>query len=89
MQPDDPPVRFRDEQVWCGHQFLDPDAGRTRVRAILAEADEWCSVQQAQAHLRASIGGVGDQPRVFRDDMLAFHGAPPATSGPNASGNIA
>lgn len=145
---------------WCGHQFLDPDAGRTRVRAILAETDEWCSVQQAQAHVHAmavagadatcrvvagaahsfdrlepvhelaeavvapqaptvhladdgamidpttnrpdpelvdlemflaaakagfarygaSIGGVDDQPEVFRDDMLAFHTATPIAS---------
>jgi len=140
---------------WCGHQFTDPGVGTTRVRMILAERDEWCSVQQAQAlshaiavtgadatcrivpgaahsfdrledvHVLAdasvapnaptiylsddgsmidphtgladatrtdrdgfvagvtagfgvkgaSIGGVGDQPDVFRDDMLAFHTA--------------
>ncbi len=138
---------------WCGHQFVDASVGPTAVRAILAEADEWCSVQQSQAHLwaiartgaeatlsivpgaahsfdrlepvhelsdavvaphaptiyldddgamidphsneadpelidlhvfvaaakagfartGASIGGVGDQPDVFRSDMLAFH----------------
>ncbi|NND75697.1 MAG: hypothetical protein HKN44_11890 [Ilumatobacter sp.] len=138
---------------WCGHQFVDAGVGSTAVRAILAEADEWCSVQQAQAQVHAigrtgadatvrivpgaahsfdrlepvheladaavapqaptvyladdgamihphtgdadpaltdldmfllahaagftrrgaSIGGVGDQPDVFRADMLAFH----------------
>lgn len=145
---------------WCGHQYLDPEVGHTRVRAILAEADEWCSVQQAQAHIHAmavagadatcrvvagaahsfdrlepvhelaeavvapqaptvyladdgamidpttnrpdaelvdlemflsaakagfarygaSIGGVDDQPEIFRDDMLAFHTAPPGSA---------
>lgn len=143
---------------WCGHQFVDPRVGATRVRMILAERDEWCSVQQAQAHAHAiavtgadstcrvvpdaahsfdrledvheladasvapnaptiyladdgsmidphsgvadpalvdldgftaavvagfgvkgaSIGGVGDQPDLFRDDMVAFHTARPA-----------
>lgn len=141
---------------WCGHQFVDPSVGDTRVRAILGEADEWCSLQQAQAQIRAmaqagadatvrivagaahsfdrledvheleeavvapqaptifltddgamidphteeadpdltdldvfvaaavagfarrgaSIGGVGDQPEIFRADMLSFHTAP-------------
>lgn len=138
---------------WCGHQFLDPSVGSTRFRAILAESDEWCSVQEAQAQTAtirvsggdatvrvvpgahhsfdrlvepykiddaavapaaptimladdgsmidprvgtpnpdlvdldmfvaavvgghgvqgATIGGVGDQADIFRDDMLAFH----------------
>lgn len=138
---------------WCGHQFLDPSVGTTRYRAICAERDQWCSVQEAQAQTAAIrltggdatcavvagaehsfdrlsepysiddasvaptaptimladdgamidprlgtpdaaltdrdmfiaglagghgrrgavIGGVDDQPAIFRDDMLAFH----------------
>ncbi len=38
---------------WCGHQFVDAGVGTTTVRAMLAEADEWCSVQQAQAQIHA------------------------------------
>lgn len=141
---------------WCGQQFRDPRVGPTRVRAIIGDRDEWCSVQQAQgqvdamraagadAEIRvvpgahhsfdrlepvhtvdeasvapfapttmldddgamilpgstsavgdpaltdrdafvaaidaghgrrgAAIGGAGDQPELFRADMLAFHG---------------
>lgn len=139
---------------WCGQQFVDPSVGRTRVRAIIGELDEWCSVQEAQGQINsiratgadasiriveaahhsfdreeaphtlddasvtqyaptvmldddgamidpvsgvadpqledrdvfrssvrrgwgrkgAAIGGVGDEPDLFRADMLAFHG---------------
>jgi dienelactone hydrolase len=140
---------------WCGQQFRDPSIGRTRVRAIIGDLDEWCSVQEVQAQIQAmrltggdatvrvvggahhsfdreeavgtiedasvaptaptvlladdgamidprvgtpdpaltdrdlfvaaveaghgrrgaAIGGVGDQPERFRQDMLAFHAA--------------
>ena len=43
---------------WCGHQFLDPDVGGTRVRAIIGDQDEWCSPAQVQAHMHA-IGVAG------------------------------
>lgn len=45
---------------WCGHQFLDPTIGRTRYRAIMAERDEWCSVQEAQAQTNAIRLAGGD-----------------------------
>lgn len=44
---------------WCGHQFNDPDVGDTRVRAIIGELDEWCSVQQVQGHVRAIVAAGG------------------------------
>lgn len=44
---------------WCGHQFAHPGVGRTRVRAIIGELDEWCSAQQTQAYLHAlQLGGA-------------------------------
>jgi dienelactone hydrolase len=45
---------------WCGHQFVDPSVGGTKVRAILGEVDEWCSVQQAQAQVHAMALSGGD-----------------------------
>ncbi len=43
---------------WCGHQFLRPSVGVTRVRAILGERDDWLSVQQVQSQIQA-IGLTG------------------------------
>ena len=140
---------------WCGQQFADPAIGKTRLRAIIGDLDEWCSVQEVQAQVHAiqlaggdasirlvpgahhsfdrlepvtlieeaavspgaptimiaddgsmvdpttgesdaaltdgdifraanrrglgrrgaRLGGEGDQPTIFRDDMLAFHGS--------------
>jgi hypothetical protein len=38
---------------WCGHQFRDPLVGRTEVRVVMGDADEWCSPMQAQGHCQA------------------------------------
>ena len=38
---------------WCGQQFLNPDVGITRVRAIVGDQDEWCLPQQVQGHMQA------------------------------------
>lgn len=45
---------------WCGHQFVDPDLGGTRLRAIIGDLDEWCSIQQAQAMVAAMSAAGGD-----------------------------
>ncbi|MDW3218725.1 MAG: dienelactone hydrolase family protein [Acidimicrobiales bacterium] len=45
---------------WCGHQFLDADIGDTRLRAIIGERDEWCSVQEAQSQIAALRAGGAD-----------------------------
>lgn len=34
---------------WCGQQFLDARVGRTVVRTIVGDQDEWCSVAAAQS----------------------------------------
>ena len=38
---------------WSGQQFLDPSVGRTRVRAIIGDRDDWCPPLQVQAHIHA------------------------------------
>ena len=38
---------------WCGHQFVDPRVGRTDVRVIMGDADEWCSPMQVQGYCQA------------------------------------
>jgi len=38
---------------WSGQQFLDPDVGTTRVRAIIGDRDDWCPPVQVQAHVQA------------------------------------
>lgn len=45
---------------WCGQQFLRPDAGRTRVRAIIGDQDQWCSVMAVQAQIQAIRLAGGD-----------------------------
>lgn len=58
---------------WCGHQFVDPDIGPTRVRMILAEMDDWCSVQQAQAHAHAmAVGGADATWRIVAGAAHSF-----------------
>ncbi len=45
---------------WCGQQFLDPNVGRTIVRAVIGDRDGWCSPQQMQGQIQAirSRGGA-------------------------------
>lgn len=38
---------------WSGHQFLDPRVGATRIRVLMGDRDDWCSVQQVQGHVQA------------------------------------
>lgn len=45
---------------WCGHQFLDPSLGGTRLRAIIGERDEWCSPQEVQSQVAAMRAAGGD-----------------------------
>ena len=43
---------------WSGQQFLSPGVGRTEVRVLMGDADEWCSPAQVQSHCQA-IGLAG------------------------------
>ena len=38
---------------WSGYQFLDPAVGATRIRVLMGDRDDWCSVQQVQGHVQA------------------------------------
>ena len=38
---------------WSGHQFVDPGVGATRIRVLMGDRDDWCSVQQVQGHVQA------------------------------------
>ncbi len=38
---------------WSGHQFLEPGVGPTRIRVLMGDRDDWCSVQQVQGHVQA------------------------------------
>ena len=45
---------------WCGQQFIDPSIGPTRLRVIIGDLDEWCSVQQVQGQIHAVRAAGGD-----------------------------
>lgn len=45
---------------WSGHQFCDPGVGRTTVRVLMGDADEWCSPMQVQGHCQAIRLSGGD-----------------------------
>ena len=38
---------------WSGQQFLNPAVGRTEIRVLMGDADEWCLPAQVQAHCQA------------------------------------
>ena len=58
---------------WCGQQFLNPDVGATQVRIIIGDADEWCSVAQAQGHTQAvRLAGGQISLRVVPDAHHSF-----------------
>jgi dienelactone hydrolase len=58
---------------WCGHQFLDPTVGRTRVRAVIGDRDEWCLPQQVQAQVHAiRLRGGDASVRIFAGAQHSF-----------------
>ena len=58
---------------WSGQQFLDPDVGDTRVRAVIGDRDGWCSAQQVQGHIHAIRLRGGDATlRIFEDAAHSF-----------------
>lgn len=70
---------------WCGHQFASADVGRTVVRSIIGDLDEWCSVQQVQAqtHAIASAGGEASM-RIVRGAHHSFDRHEPVHELPEA-----
>jgi len=70
---------------WSGQQFLDPDIGETRVRAVIGERDNWCSPQQVQGHMNAIRLRGGDVSfRLFPDACHSFDRETPIESLPDA-----
>lgn len=58
---------------WSGHQFLDPGVGTTRVRVLMGDRDEWCSLQQVQGHLQAMrLAGGQVSLRIFSGAAHSF-----------------
>ena len=63
---------------WCGHQFLNPRVGRTRVRAIIGDRDEWCSAQQVQGYMQAlRLSGAEASVRLVGGAQHSFDRATP------------
>jgi dienelactone hydrolase len=58
---------------WSGHQFLDPGIGTTRLRVLMGDRDEWCSLQQVQGHVQAiRLAGGAATLRVFPGAAHSF-----------------
>lgn len=58
---------------WCGQQFLDPAVGRTAVRAVIGDRDEWCLPQQVQGHIQAlRLSGAQAALRIFDGAQHSF-----------------
>lgn len=58
---------------WSGHQFLSPSVGRTEVRVLMGDADEWCSAMQAQGHCQAiRLAGGTASMRLFKGAHHSF-----------------
>ena len=63
---------------WSGHQFLDPAVGATRIRVLMGDRDDWCSVQQVQGHLQAiRLTGGAVSLRLFGGAAHSFDRAIP------------
>lgn len=70
---------------WSGQQFLDPDVGGTRIRAVIGERDDWCSCQQVQGHMNAIRLRGGDVSfRLFADACHSFDRETPIEVLPDA-----
>ncbi len=58
---------------WCGHQFVSPNVGSTRIRAIVGECDDWLSVQQVQSQIQAiNISGGKASIRIVEGAAHSF-----------------
>lgn len=63
---------------WCGHQFDDPDPGKTEIRAVIGTRDDWCSPSQVQAFIHAvRVRGGRASFRLFEGAAHSFDRATP------------
>ncbi|MXZ36947.1 MAG: prolyl oligopeptidase family serine peptidase [Holophagales bacterium] len=71
---------------WSGFQFLRPDVGRTVVRSVIGDLDEWCLPLQVQAHMHAmTLCGCDASFRLFPDTHHSFDRDTPVELVPDAS----
>jgi dienelactone hydrolase len=71
---------------WCGHQFLDPSVGATRIRVLMGDRDAWCLPQQVQGHVHAIRLKGGDATmRLFSGAAHSFDRGTAITNVPDAS----
>jgi dienelactone hydrolase len=71
---------------WSGHQFRDPRVGATRVRVLMGDRDEWCSVQQVQGHVQAiRLAGGAATLRLFGGAAHSFDRGTPVVRVPDAA----
>ncbi|MCY3633685.1 MAG: dienelactone hydrolase family protein [bacterium] len=71
---------------WCGHQFLNPAVGGTRVRAIIGDLDDWCSPTQVQAHIHAiRVAGGDASVRIVPNAHHSFDRTTPLEHEPDAA----
>ena len=71
---------------WCGQQFLDPGVGRTAVRVLMGDADEWCSPMQAQGQCQAiRLTGGDASMRLVAEAQHSFDRDTPVELIPDAS----
>jgi dienelactone hydrolase len=71
---------------WSGHQFLDPSVGPTRIRVLMGDRDDWCSLQQVQGHVQAiRLSGGAVTMRVFGGAAHSFDRGTPVVRVPDAA----
>ena len=71
---------------WSGMQFLRPDVGRTVVRSVIGDLDEWCLPLQVQAHMHAmTLCGCDASFRLFPNTHHSFDRDTPVELVPDAS----
>lgn len=58
---------------WCGQQFLNPEVGRTKIRSVVGDLDEWCLPQQVQGYMQAMrLTGAAASWRIFAGAHHSF-----------------
>ena len=70
---------------WCGMQFREPDTGKTPIRFLMGDKDNWVSVVQCQAYEQAiEFRNPNCSIRLFPGAAHGFDGGAPLTEIPNA-----
>ncbi|MEZ5855722.1 MAG: dienelactone hydrolase family protein [Hyphomicrobiaceae bacterium] len=80
------PIAVLGAYPWSGHQFLDPRVGKTEVRCLIGDRDEWCSPMQVQGHMQAirQSGGTATI-RIVSGAHHSFDRGSPIVDIPDAS----